>query len=94
MTEPEPKDNKPNAEVSEGGHGGHDLRIPPEMLSRYRLESDPDSERDIANYVEGQARDEVVQHVEKIKTEYALGERYEIWAHRASGSFFRPFRGL
>ncbi len=34
---------------------------------------------DIANYVHGQARDETVQHVEKVKQEVVLGEVYEIW---------------
>jgi hypothetical protein len=29
--------------------------------------------------VHGQARDETVQHVEKIKEEFVLGEKYEIW---------------
>ncbi len=29
--------------------------------------------------VEGQARDETVQHVEKIKREIVLGDTYEIW---------------
>ena len=34
---------------------------------------------DIANYIHGQARDEDVQHVERIKREIVLGEIYEIW---------------
>lgn len=53
--------------------------IPAEELAQYRIDSDPHSERGIAHYVEGQARDETVQHVEKIKQEIVLGDTYEIW---------------
>ena len=53
--------------------------VPPEELARYSIERDPHSEQDIANYVEGQARDEIVQHVEKVKQDVVLGEIYEIW---------------
>ena len=48
-------------------------------LARYSPERDPHSEQDIANYVEGQAPDEAVQNVEKIKQEVVLGGVYEIW---------------
>lgn len=57
----------------------HDHAVPPEEIARYSPVRDPDSETDIANYVEGQARDETVQHVEKIKTEHIMGDSYEIW---------------
>lgn len=57
----------------------HDHPVPPEEMARYSPERDPDLEQDIADYVEGQARDEEVKHVEMIKTEIVLGERYEIW---------------
>jgi hypothetical protein len=57
----------------------HDHPVPPDEMARYTFERDPHAERDIANYVEGQARDETVQHVEKIKVEYVLGAPYEIW---------------
>ena len=40
---------------------------------------DPDSEQDIARYVEIEADDENVQHVELIKTEYVAGEKYQVW---------------
>ena len=53
--------------------------IPAEELAQYSVDSDPHSERDIASYVEGEARDETVQHVEKIKQEIVLGDTYEIW---------------
>lgn len=53
--------------------------VPAEELARYSVDNDPHSERDIANYVEGQAHDETVQHVEKIKQEIVLGDTYEIW---------------
>ncbi|EMR0690120.1 gamma-glutamylcyclotransferase [Pseudomonas aeruginosa] len=57
----------------------HDHPVPPDELSRYSPDRDFHAERDIASYVEGQAPDEVVLHVEKIKKEVAVGEVYEIW---------------
>lgn len=57
----------------------HDHPVPPEELSRYSIEHDPYSEADIASYVEGQARDETVKYVERIKSEIVLGDTYEIW---------------
>jgi len=53
--------------------------MPPEELARYSVERDPHSESDIAQYVEGQARDETVKHVEKVKEEVIAGDKYEIW---------------
>jgi|tagenome__1003787_1003787.scaffolds.fasta_scaffold20840228_3 hypothetical protein len=57
----------------------HDHPVPPELLARYSPDGDPDSEQDIARYVEIEAIDETVQHVELIKTEYVLGDPYEVW---------------
>jgi hypothetical protein len=57
----------------------HTHPIPAGELSRYSVGGDPHSEADIANYVHGQARDETVQHVERVKQEVVLGEVYEIW---------------
>ena len=57
----------------------HAHAVPPEELKRYSATRDLDAEQGIAWYVEGQARDEAVLHVERIKTEYVLGEAYEIW---------------
>jgi hypothetical protein len=62
-----------------------DCVLPPpplaaEDLARYSPNRDPDSEKDIALYVEGQSRgDEVVQNVELIKTEIVAGQKYQIW---------------
>ena len=53
--------------------------MPAEALARYSVERDPHSESDIARYVEGQAPDEEVKHVEKVKEEIVAGEAYEIW---------------
>lgn len=53
--------------------------IPARELSRHSVTRDPHLEQDIANYVQGQAPDEVVQNVEKIKQEVVLGDIYEIW---------------
>lgn len=57
----------------------HNHPIPTDELDKYSTISDPYLEQDISLYVEGQARGETVQHVEKIKTEYIMGEAYEIW---------------
>jgi hypothetical protein len=46
--------------------------IPARELSQYSVESDPHREQDMANYVQGQASDETVQHVERIKQEVVL----------------------
>lgn len=53
--------------------------IPPTEVGRYSVVRDPDAENDIANYIHGQAPDETVQHVEKVKTEYVMGDAFEIW---------------
>ncbi|MBU0943390.1 MAG: gamma-glutamylcyclotransferase [Proteobacteria bacterium] len=57
----------------------HTHPVPPGELDRYSIDSDPHSEMDIARYVEGQAGDEVVQHVERIKQVVVFGVVYEIW---------------
>jgi hypothetical protein len=57
----------------------HTHPVPADELGRYSVDRDPHSEMDIARYVEGQARDENVQHVERIKTEIVLSDEYEIW---------------
>jgi len=43
------------------------------------MDSDFHSERDIANYVRIEAHDETIKHVEKVKEEIVLGDKYEIW---------------
>jgi len=53
--------------------------VPAEELGRYSVERDPHRETDISQYVESQAREESVKHVELVKTEVVLGEAYEIW---------------
>lgn len=57
----------------------HAHPIPADELGRYSMDRDSHSEMDIARYVEGQASDESVQHVERIKVETILGDEYEIW---------------
>ena len=74
-----PEEKTQEDEGTEDDHVVHDHPVPPEELARYSPERDADLEADIANYVLGQARDEEVIHVERIKTEYVLGEAYEIW---------------
>jgi hypothetical protein len=57
----------------------HSLSLPDKFSERYSPDRDPASEKDIARYVEIEARDENVQHVELVKTEFVLGDKYEIW---------------
>ena len=57
----------------------HTHPVPAGELSRYSVEGDQHSEADIANYVHGQAPDETVQYVEKIKQDVILGETYQTW---------------
>lgn len=57
----------------------HTHPVPPSELGHYSIDADPHSEMDIASYVMGQAQDENIEHVEKIKTEVVLGDKYEIW---------------
>jgi hypothetical protein len=53
--------------------------LPPEVMQHYVLDRDSDEEQQIINYMNGQAPDEIVKMVERIKTEYVLSEKYEIW---------------
>jgi hypothetical protein len=50
-----------------------DHPLPPDQLGRYSPERDYFAEKDIADYVLSQARDETVQNVERVKTEYVMG---------------------
>ncbi len=68
-----------NAQQNDDVDIDHIHPIPPEKLSRYSVERDAHCERDIASYVEGQAPDEIVQHVERIKKEVVVGDLYEVW---------------
>jgi hypothetical protein len=56
-----------------------DHPLPPDQLGRYSPVRDSYAENDIAEYLMTQARDETVQNVERVKTEYVLGSPYEIW---------------
>ncbi len=53
--------------------------IPPEDVGRYSVNRDPAREAGIARYVEIEAEGETVLHVELVKEEIVVGERYEIW---------------
>jgi len=57
----------------------HEHPVPPQELARYRSNPDVDAELDVVNYIHGQAQDETVQHVERVKTEYVMGDAYEVW---------------
>lgn len=53
--------------------------MPPDQLRRYSFERDPDSEQDIAGYVELEADGETVQHVERVKSEFIFGVEHIVW---------------
>jgi hypothetical protein len=73
MDDPE---SKPSAEDS-GVTRSHPL--PPAELARYSSERDIHTEQDIARYVELEVPDENIQHLEKLKQEFVVGEIFEIW---------------
>ena len=50
----------------------HDHPVPPEEMWRYSPDRDPDAEQGIINYMNGQAPDEEVLHVERVRTEHVL----------------------
>jgi hypothetical protein len=53
--------------------------VPACDLAKYAVDHDVHSAADIRRYVEIEAADETVQHVEKVKQEYVLGDVFEIW---------------
>ena len=55
------------------------LTIPPEDMYRYSTETDQFAAQDIQNYVHGQARDETVLHLERVKTESIGHATYDVW---------------
>ena len=57
----------------------HSHPVPAEELGRYAVDPDPPSERDIARYVEAEARGETVHHVERIRKEVILGNQYDMY---------------
>lgn len=57
----------------------HTHPVPASVLPRYSLNRDLDAERDIADYIEWQARPEKVQHVERVKSEHVMGTEYIVW---------------
>jgi hypothetical protein len=67
---------EPNAHLDTDECVIHDHPVPPEELHRYSVIRDPAAEKDIADYVASQARDEEVKHVERVKTEYVAGTTY------------------
>ncbi len=60
--------------------GEHTIPPPPvkHILSSYTL-SRPISKQAIADYVESQARDEAVQHAERVTSEHVVGRDYDCW---------------
>lgn len=70
--------NDPKLQRRDDDFVAQDRLGPLEAMDRYMSERDPHAGRDIASYVELEA-DETVQHVEKVKVEYVVGDPYEIW---------------
>jgi hypothetical protein len=58
---------------------GFGLTIPPEDMHRYSTETDQLAAQDIQNYVHGQARDETVLHLERVKTQSIGHTTYDVW---------------
>ncbi len=62
--------------------GEEECTIPPipvkHILSSFTL-SNPTSKRAIKDYVESQARDEKVQHAEKVRSEHLFDRDYDCW---------------
>jgi hypothetical protein len=57
-----------------------DQPLPSDELSTYTLGHDEHDETEIVNYVNGQCRgEETVHYVERIKTEFVGGERFDAW---------------
>lgn len=57
-----------------------DQPLPPEALGQYTLGHNVHDEAEIADYVNGQCRgEETVQYVERIKTEFVTGQRFDAW---------------
>lgn len=72
--------NEPDSEAIESNCTlPPDHPVPADQLGRYSPERDYNAEQDIADYVEGQAHDETVQHVERVTVEFVMGTPYEIW---------------
>ena len=69
----------PNDKFEADDHTVPSDPLPPQEISRYQVDRDPHSENDISNYVNTQAPDETVLHVEKIKQETVIGDIYNIW---------------
>jgi predicted RNA-binding Zn-ribbon protein involved in translation (DUF1610 family) len=63
-------------------HTADECTIPPppmrHILSSFTLDT-ATGKRAISDYVQSQARDEKVQHAEKVKTEHVLGNDYDCW---------------
>lgn len=53
--------------------------VPPEAISKLIVGRKEYEEREIIEYVESQAPDEIIRHLEKVKTEFVMGRRYEVW---------------
>lgn len=66
-------------ELEQNGECTIPSRIPPDEARKYSVTRDPHAERDIADYVETQSPDEKVLNVERVRAEYVIGKRYEIW---------------
>ena len=53
--------------------------FPPEATSKFVLGIDERGREDVVRYMGGQAPDENLKHLEKIKSEKVFGTRYDVW---------------
>lgn len=66
-------------ETGDDDHVIIDHPPPPTEIEKYSLVRDPDAEAEILRYVELEAQDETVQSVEKVRDDFVMGEKYEVW---------------
>jgi hypothetical protein len=58
----------------------------PEVLQRYLLKQSPfDGSEEIRCYVEAESPEETVRYLERISSEYALGQDHQVWDVHTSG---------
>lgn len=53
--------------------------LPPEAAAQFLVEPDELGAKHVIEYMAGQASDEEVKHLEKVKTEKIYGTRYDVW---------------
>lgn len=80
MTIPEDEQNSsPSSFSSANDNCTIPPALPPAALADLMFKRDRRSAQDIQNYVEWQAKGEIVEHAERVTTEFVLGRRVDAW---------------